>query len=441
MENKKYQIFVSSTYKDLIAARTKVIATILSLYHFPIGMEMYSADDDEQWQVIKETIDFSDYYIVIIGHRYGSLTKEGISFTEKEFLYAKSQGIPILSFIRERNIATKPEEREADPSIQQKLDEFIKKAESNKMCDYWKNEDELGTKVAIALTKFFSKRPRIGWKRSDSIASPEILEEMSKLSKENRDLRDELNSVYQQMQSRKPELSVEINDDSNLTIQFQKNLDGNIDKVTRPNEIHYHLIGSELQPFVDKKEVELYNESIPSKEEVEQYNSLSEAYARLKETSQEIKLSIVNSGTMKATDIHIDLEIPDGLILIRSDDLRILEKPKITLPKNPMEDATKKMIGHQKGINHLPTNAIISSILSQNYNINPLSNLLGNLRLSLKDLSKSLSLSYKSLLHTRAAYFEYSVCALKRGEFKLIFQIICDEYSTPKFSEVIINVI
>ncbi|EAB3797989.1 DUF4062 domain-containing protein, partial [Salmonella enterica] len=75
MENKKYQVFVSSTYVDLIDARKKIIETVLSLYHFPVGMEMFSADDSEQWDIIKETIDASDYYVIIIGHKYGSVSK------------------------------------------------------------------------------------------------------------------------------------------------------------------------------------------------------------------------------------------------------------------------------------------------------------------------------------------------------------------------------
>lgn len=78
---KKYQIFISSTYIDLIEERKAVQETILSMYQIPIGMEMFSADDEEQWEIIKETIDSSDYYIIIIGHKYGSLTKEGISYT------------------------------------------------------------------------------------------------------------------------------------------------------------------------------------------------------------------------------------------------------------------------------------------------------------------------------------------------------------------------
>ena len=92
MDSKKYQIFVSSTYRDLHQERDKVIETVLNLYHFPLGMEMFSADDDEQWQIIQEMLNSSDYYIVIIGHKYGSMTTEGISFTEKEYDYAKEKG-------------------------------------------------------------------------------------------------------------------------------------------------------------------------------------------------------------------------------------------------------------------------------------------------------------------------------------------------------------
>lgn len=52
---KKYQIFISSTYKDLIEARSKVRDAILSMMHFLVGMEMFNAADEEQWEIIQET--------------------------------------------------------------------------------------------------------------------------------------------------------------------------------------------------------------------------------------------------------------------------------------------------------------------------------------------------------------------------------------------------
>ena len=61
--DKKYQVFISSTYKDLIEARAKVRDAILSMYHFPVGMELFGAANEEQWQIISETIDSSEVSI------------------------------------------------------------------------------------------------------------------------------------------------------------------------------------------------------------------------------------------------------------------------------------------------------------------------------------------------------------------------------------------
>ncbi|VDR25942.1 Uncharacterised protein [Raoultella terrigena] len=162
MDDKKYQVFVSSTYIDLIDARKKIIETVLSLYHFPVGMEMFSADDSEQWEIIRETIDASDYYVIIIGHKYGSTSVNGISYTEMEYDYAKSLNIPVLAFIRNRDVFTKQNEREDDLSKAKELDRFIEKAKANKMCDFWESIEDLATKVAIALPKVMRRTPRIG---------------------------------------------------------------------------------------------------------------------------------------------------------------------------------------------------------------------------------------------------------------------------------------
>src|SRR6266550_4053308 len=113
MDIKKFQIFVSSTYSDLANVRRNLMEAIQRLNHFPVGMEQFSADDDEQWQIIRETLEQTDYYICIIGHRYGSLTSDGRSFTEKEWDLAKDLGVPIMTFIRDRNTATTPDERES----------------------------------------------------------------------------------------------------------------------------------------------------------------------------------------------------------------------------------------------------------------------------------------------------------------------------------------
>lgn len=72
--NKKYQVFVSSTYEDLREERQEVMHALLELDCIPSGMELFPAADEAQWSLIKGVIDECDYYILILGGRYGGLS-------------------------------------------------------------------------------------------------------------------------------------------------------------------------------------------------------------------------------------------------------------------------------------------------------------------------------------------------------------------------------
>jgi uncharacterized protein DUF4062 len=56
----KYQVFISSTYEDLKDERDRVIKAILEMSHIPVGMEMFNAADESQWNIIKRRIEESD---------------------------------------------------------------------------------------------------------------------------------------------------------------------------------------------------------------------------------------------------------------------------------------------------------------------------------------------------------------------------------------------
>src|SRR5574341_861812 len=97
--DKRYQVFISSTFRDLQAERQSVLRAVLELDHMPAGMELFPAADDDAWQLIRDVIDGSDYYTLIIGGRYGSLDDTGISYTEKEYDYAVSSKKPVIPLL------------------------------------------------------------------------------------------------------------------------------------------------------------------------------------------------------------------------------------------------------------------------------------------------------------------------------------------------------
>ena len=103
----KYQVFLSSTFRDLTKEREAVTWEILKASHIPAGMENFPATDDRGWKIIQRTIDRSDYYVLIVAGLYGSLDETGkLSWTEREYDYAKSKGIPVLAFLREDSSIT-----------------------------------------------------------------------------------------------------------------------------------------------------------------------------------------------------------------------------------------------------------------------------------------------------------------------------------------------
>ena len=198
MAREKYTIFVSSTYEDLREERDQVMKAILELGHIPVGMEMFSAGDEQQWDLIRRTIDETDYYLVIIAHRYGS-TDGVTSYTEKEYDYAVSKEVPILGFVIDDDARWPKSKMDTDAVAVDLLNKFKIKAKS-RIINFWRNRDELNSKVTVALSKAFISHPRLGWVKAESSSGLEAVKELTRLSRENADLRKKINDLRQSEQ-------------------------------------------------------------------------------------------------------------------------------------------------------------------------------------------------------------------------------------------------
>lgn len=187
----KYQVFISSTFKDLQDERRIVIEQILNLGHIPVGMELFQAGDETQWEYIKKRILECDYYIVIVGERYGEEGPEGKSYTQMEYEFAISNGVPVAAFpLHEDARKTWPQEK-VEWDKRHNLNEFRALCES-RMAKHWKSADELGSRVVTALVEMMGRYPRVGWVRANSVATEAALSELAKLSDERRALQEEL---------------------------------------------------------------------------------------------------------------------------------------------------------------------------------------------------------------------------------------------------------
>jgi hypothetical protein len=193
--DKVYQVFVSSTYADLAEERRNVSETLSKAGYIPAGMELFPATDQQQLDFIKRVIDRCDYYVVIIGDRYGSLADDSVSFTEKEYEYAKSKGIPVLAFLHENPEKIEVGRTDKDKDKARRLRAFRDRLAKGRIVDFWNAPQELCTKVVIAVVNATNLTPGVGWIRGDQAIDPKVLQELERLRVENAELIRRLTEV------------------------------------------------------------------------------------------------------------------------------------------------------------------------------------------------------------------------------------------------------
>ena len=165
---KRYQVFISSTYEDLKEERNEVVQALLELDCIPCGMEYFPASNITQWEFIKRLIDDCDYYIVIVAGRYGSLDFDGLSYTQKEYNYAISKNIPVIGFLHQNPDALMVSKTDKNEKYKKKLEDF-KKEVQEKLCKYWTTPKELGGVVSRSMVQEIKRNPRIGWIKANSV--------------------------------------------------------------------------------------------------------------------------------------------------------------------------------------------------------------------------------------------------------------------------------
>ncbi|TDF37171.1 DUF4062 domain-containing protein [Alteromonadaceae bacterium M269] len=425
MKPTKYQVFLSSTYSDLIEERESIIKAILEMYHIPIGMEMFSAEDEDQWEIIRRTIEVSDYYILVLGLRYGSKTSDGISFTQKEYEYALEKKIPILAFVMNDLVSLSKDKRDDDLSDINKFRKLV--LTNSKMAQFWETKDQLIKSVSISLMKQIMQKPGIGWVRGDTANADEALsKELSILSKENRELREKITELESKVSLKVPAIGVDIT---------LPTIDSNFDsyeKVTAPNELSMSDVDSHLSEYISEIDIESYNNAIPSHIEIDEYNRKCEQVFKLKNYSNPLVIEISNSGTTKANNIFVDIEFSEGLSIHEINEEH--NEPESPIPPSPITHAQSEYILKGASLSRLHSQIEAVSKLTQ---IPPLITTLNktlinpiNQKWWIKLDGQKITVKVDNLLHTRQVTFDdkYMIAPLKKGKHKIDIRIICEEY-------------
>lgn len=163
--DRRFQIFISSTFEDLHEERKKAIEVVVDHGDIPIALDRFSASNEKDLEVIERAIKECQVYIVILGHRYGEIVRKGkISYTELEYDIAVKNGLLILPFIL-TDTEIENRRKKLDPKVSRDKAEL---KHYNKLCAFhdrikplfykpWGPEDEFKFLVEKALNEQLAK--------------------------------------------------------------------------------------------------------------------------------------------------------------------------------------------------------------------------------------------------------------------------------------------
>ncbi len=197
---RKLQIFISSTYTDLVEERQAAVSAILKAGHIPAGMELFTSGDESQMETIKRWISESDVFMLILGGRYGSIEpNSSLSYTELEYDYAVRSGKPFFAVVIEESALEQKVKKQGSGVIEidnaEKLKAFRKKVLS-KTSAFFKDVQDIKLAVFETISDFLGRHSFTGWVSGSEIPDIQTFtDQINNLREENKRLTEDRNAL------------------------------------------------------------------------------------------------------------------------------------------------------------------------------------------------------------------------------------------------------
>jgi hypothetical protein len=159
-------------------------------------MEQFSPGEETAWKAIRNWIDQSDAFILILGGRYGSIEpRSGKGYVELEYEYAVERGKPLFSVVikethheqRIKHLGLAVDER-AYPDKYVRFRRIV----MERVCADWSDVKDIQIAILRKLPQWAQDPDLVGWVRDEGRPAPAVLNEMARLSQENSELRSRL---------------------------------------------------------------------------------------------------------------------------------------------------------------------------------------------------------------------------------------------------------
>ena len=188
--SKKYLIYISSTQEDLKAERRELIRIVSELGAIPVTLDAFDITQEEDRRFIRQAIEECDYFLNLVAFKGGEPVGKSFAL-EVEYSCAVKAGVPVLALILGEKARWKDSKKEKSAAAKKALETFKKKLEEHAH-DTWTNLGDLRQKALGLITREMNLNPRRGWVPSNEAVEPLVANELSRLSRENENLRNQI---------------------------------------------------------------------------------------------------------------------------------------------------------------------------------------------------------------------------------------------------------
>lgn len=252
MLDKRYQVFITTSGKEMQPERMVVSQTLIGMGYFSWGLEQRTPLSTA---FARRQIDDCDYVLLLLGSQYGEQSVSGVSYMHLEYIYAVTKQKPIIVLMHDNPESRDPSLQEAKPELRNRFYEFRQQLQKEvEQVISFKTLRELELAVRSYMPQMLERYPVMGWVRPQSIQSlqDEIDRLKSKLTQAN---------LRQGQVAADPFLSlprVTMNDSFSFDYRMHAYQDGNFKELTPIREMTWAEIFKILSAEFEQASPEEY---------------------------------------------------------------------------------------------------------------------------------------------------------------------------------------
>ncbi len=218
MIDKQYHVYISTAGPDTQPERAVVQQTLASLGFFSWGLEDRTPLTTA---FARRQIDECDYFLLLLGSKYGELSASGVSYMHLEYIYAVTKQKPIIVLLHESPDSRLTSLQETTQDAKIKFQDFRRQLQREReMVVTYREARDLELALRHAMPQFVTRYPAQGWIRP--MQTQRLQDEIDQLRQKIAQLESQPQAAVAERDSLVPGLDIpKVNGDEEFAFDYK----------------------------------------------------------------------------------------------------------------------------------------------------------------------------------------------------------------------------